>query len=56
MSLRAIADGVAIHNMIFAGANKFIITGLLRFARNDRRGARNDRFGAGHGETVTSYR
>ncbi len=37
MSLRAIADGVAIHKNAFADANKFIMTGLLRFARNDKR-------------------
>ena len=37
MSLRAIADGVAIHN-VFADANKYIMTGLLRFARNDNVG------------------
>ena len=37
MSLRAIADGVAIHN-VFADANKYIMTGLLRFARTDNVG------------------
>ena len=51
MSLRAIADVVAIHKNAFADANKFIMTGLLRFARNDKRrlprSPRNDNVG-GH--------